>query len=181
MLFFLRARIAYATGCGWSSFCSWDSTAPNPMILASVSRITHISMSTLWSCTQTTARVLQSTGQKRLMVYASGQYRPGKANANTDAQSRCVQAPSPSEGIGEGELQVAVIQRNYSNLQECTQSKDYYDQTARVQNYRKGDWVLVRFPADKMGHNRKLSQPWHNPYQVLFINIPDITVQKVYN
>ena len=50
----------------------------------------------------------------------------------------------------------------------------------RTRSYLKGDWVLVKFPADETGRYRKLSQPWHGPYRVVSINEPDITVHKVY-
>ena len=45
---------------------------------------------------------------------------------------------------------------------------------------QKGDWVLVRFPHDKIGKSRKLSQPWHGPYRVVDVNYLDLTVSKVY-
>lgn len=40
-------------------------------------------------------------------------------------------------------------------------SKKRYDWSARVSTckYRIGEWVLVKFPADKTGRYRKLSQP----------------------
>ena len=44
----------------------------------------------------------------------------------------------------------------------------------------KGDWVLVKFPQDKTGRNRKLSQPWHGPYRVLDWCDTDVLVEKVY-
>ena len=59
-------------------------------------------------------------------------------------------------------------------------SKKRYDQGVRVRKYQKGDWVLVKFPSEETGRNRKLSQPWHGPYRVISIDEPDITVQKVY-
>lgn len=42
------------------------------------------------------------------------------------------------------------------------------------------EWVLIHFPAEKTGTERKLSQPWHGPYQVIEKNDPDITESKVY-
>ena len=59
-------------------------------------------------------------------------------------------------------------------------SKVRHDRSVRVREYYKGDWVLVKFPSEEMGRNRKLSQPWHGPYRVISTNEPDITVQKVY-
>ena len=49
-----------------------------------------------------------------------------------------------------------------------------------MKEYRVGDWVLVKFPADETGKARKLSRPWHGPYRVVDIRQPDVTVVKVY-
>ena len=43
-----------------------------------------------------------------------------------------------------------------------------------------GDWVLVYFPKDEVGRNRKLSRPWHGPYRIIEKRDPDITLCKVY-
>ena len=40
--------------------------------------------------------------------------------------------------------------------------------------------MLVKFPGDEMGQNRKLSQPWHGPYRIISLDKPNVTVQKVY-
>ena len=40
--------------------------------------------------------------------------------------------------------------------------------------------MLVRFPHEETGRNRKLSQPWHGPYRVLSYDEPDVTAQMVY-
>ena len=58
--------------------------------------------------------------------------------------------------------------------------KTYYDKKATLRPYNIGDWVLVKFPADETGKQRKLSQPWHGPYRVSEINDPDVVVVKVY-
>ena len=55
-----------------------------------------------------------------------------------------------------------------------------YDCKAKTINYKLGEWILVRFPADESGKNRKLSRPWHGPYCITDINSPDISVAKVY-
>ena len=65
--------------------------------------------------------------------------------------------------------------------QSQAKAKKRYDERARQRAYLKGDWVLVRFPADETGRNQKLSQPWHGPYRVVAIEDPDISVQKVYH
>ena len=59
-------------------------------------------------------------------------------------------------------------------------SKIRYDQKAKTRKLMKGDWVLVKFPQDEMGRNRKLSQPWHGPYRVLDWCDTDVLVEKVY-
>ena len=42
------------------------------------------------------------------------------------------------------------------------------------------DWVLIRFPADESGRNRKLSRPWHGPFRVTSIKGPDVEASNVY-
>ena len=59
-------------------------------------------------------------------------------------------------------------------------SKERFDATASVRNFRRGDWVLVRFPSDETGKHRKLSQPWHGPYRVLEQTDTTVRVEKVY-
>ena len=59
--------------------------------------------------------------------------------------------------------------------------KKTYDQLSREANYQLGDWVLVRFPQEETGRQRKLSRPWHGPYRVVERNDPDVTVVKVYS
>jgi len=67
------------------------------------------------------------------------------------------------------------------NIQKAQKRyKHYYDRKAKSIDYQLGEWVLVRFPADESGKNRKLSRPWHGPYRVTGINSPDISVVKVY-
>ena len=68
-----------------------------------------------------------------------------------------------------------------SSIQDAQKRyKHQYDKKARVASLRLGDWVLVRFPEDEAGRQRKLSRPWHGPYRVTQLNNPDITVVKVY-
>ena len=47
-------------------------------------------------------------------------------------------------------------------------------------SYRVEDWILVKFPKEASGRNRKLSQPWHGPYCIISQDDPDLTVSKVY-
>ena len=59
--------------------------------------------------------------------------------------------------------------------------KKTYDKLSREADYQLGDWVLVRFPQEETGRQRKLSRPWHGPYRVVERNDPDVTVVKVYS
>jgi hypothetical protein len=72
-----------------------------------------------------------------------------------------------------------------STAAECIQKaqaryKTQYDRKATPRTYRPGEWILVRFPCDESGKQRKLSRPWHGPYRVLSTAGPDVTAQKVY-
>ena len=58
--------------------------------------------------------------------------------------------------------------------------KKQYDKTADQLTLKKGEWVLIRFPQEETGKQRKLSRPWHGPYRVLSQDDPDITAIKVY-
>ena len=58
--------------------------------------------------------------------------------------------------------------------------KTAYDRKVSVQTYHIGDWVMVRFPADEVGKQRKLSRSWHGPYRVTSVKNPDVVVTKVY-
>jgi len=40
--------------------------------------------------------------------------------------------------------------------------------------------VLVRFPHEETGGMRKLSRPWHGPFQIVSREDPDVTVSNVY-
>ena len=58
--------------------------------------------------------------------------------------------------------------------------KGYYDRKAQTRPYSVGDWILVYFPSEEIGPNRKLSRPWHGPYHILSIHTPNVTAVKVY-
>ena len=60
------------------------------------------------------------------------------------------------------------------------QYKTQFDRKSSAMKYSDGDWVLVRFPQEESGKNRKLSQPWHGPYRVTKCLDPDVIVAKVY-
>ena len=46
-------------------------------------------------------------------------------------------------------------------------NKERYDQKVFVKELKVGDWVLVRFPHEESGKQRKLSKPWHGPYRII--------------
>ena len=58
--------------------------------------------------------------------------------------------------------------------------KAQYDKKTRPVNHRIRDWVLVRFPYEESGNQRKVSRSWHGPYHVTHRNHSDITFVKVY-
>ena len=58
--------------------------------------------------------------------------------------------------------------------------KAQYDRKSTNRSYKPGDWILIRFPQDETGSQRKLSRPWHGLYRVLSTRDPDVTAQKVY-
>ena len=72
------------------------------------------------------------------------------------------------------ELAVASIQRAQAKY------KENFDRKAKVLTWKNGDWVLVHFPHEESGKNRKLSRPWHGPYRITSVNDPDVSVTKVY-
>ena len=57
--------------------------------------------------------------------------------------------------------------------------KAQYDRNCNNYQYRVGDWVLIRFPSDETGKQRKLSRPWHGPYRVITVNDTNLTAVKV--
>ena len=60
-----------------------------------------------------------------------------------------------------------------SSIQVAQQRyKHHYDRKSRPVIFKLGHWVLVRFPQDKIGKQRKLSWPWHRPYGITQINDP---------
>ena len=66
-------------------------------------------------------------------------------------------------------------------LQESQRkSKQRYDRKTTERLYKTGEWVLVKFPKEESGRNRKLSQPWYGPFRVVSRDDPDLTVSKVY-
>lgn len=58
--------------------------------------------------------------------------------------------------------------------------KAQYDRNSSNYQYRVGEWVLIRFPSDETGKQRKLSRPWHGPYRMITVNDTNPTAAKVY-
>ena len=56
--------------------------------------------------------------------------------------------------------------------------KALYDHKTAPVHLQVGDWVLVKFPHEKVGNNRKLSRPWHGPYRIVS---RDVTIVKEYS
>ena len=46
--------------------------------------------------------------------------------------------------------------------------------------FQLGEWILIRFPQEESGANRKLSRPWHGPYRVINSSDTGVTAVKVY-
>ncbi len=62
-------------------------------------------------------------------------------------------------------------------MQQAQQKyKALYDHKASQEDYRVGDWVLVRFPLEETGKQRKLSRPWRGPYRAVSRDDPDVKV-----
>ena len=58
--------------------------------------------------------------------------------------------------------------------------KKYYDKKATNTTLDVGDLVLIHFPQDESGSQRKLAHPWHGPYRVVAKSNPNIEVCKSY-
>ena len=55
-----------------------------------------------------------------------------------------------------------------TNIKEGQQrNKERYNQRVYTKKLKVGDWVLVRFPQEESGKQRKLSKPWHRPYRII--------------
>ena len=55
-----------------------------------------------------------------------------------------------------------------------------FDRKASPTKYKIGEWVMVKFPHEETGKQRKLSRPWHGPYRVVSQDDPELTVVNVY-
>ena len=59
-------------------------------------------------------------------------------------------------------------------------SKKYYDRKTRPNVYRNSDWVMIYFPHEETGAQRKLSRPWHGPYRIISTTPTGVVAEKVY-
>ena len=97
-------------------------------------------------------------------------------------------SPNPLESVSVSDYRQQLILSLSSarqNAAVCVRKaqhkyKKSYNRKATTRPYQVGDWVMVRFPAEETGKQRKLSQPWHGPYRVVTIRDPDIVATKVY-
>ena len=76
--------------------------------------------------------------------------------------------------LGEARKQAAV------SIQRAQQRYKYYDKHLHDSTIQVGDWVLVRFSQEESGRLRKLSRPWHGPNRVASVDLPNVSVTKVY-
>ena len=68
-----------------------------------------------------------------------------------------------------------------TNIREGQQrNKERYDQRVHTKKLKVGDWVLVRFPQEESGKQRKLSKPWHGPYRIIQKTESDVTTVPVH-
>ena len=67
--------------------------------------------------------------------------------------------------------QIQAAQRKY---------KKQHDRNTSTEKYKEGDWILIRFPHDEVGKQRKLSRPWHGPYRVATSTATGVSATKVY-
>jgi len=56
--------------------------------------------------------------------------------------------------------------------------KRHFDKNAVPSKYQVGDFVLIRFPLEETGKQRKLSRPWYGPYRVVECRDPDLVAKK---
>ena len=55
--------------------------------------------------------------------------------------------------------------------------KQYYDRCTKSLDYKVGDWILIRFPAEETGSQRK---PWYGPYRIVSFTETGVSAVKVY-
>ena len=65
----------------------------------------------------------------------------------------------------------------------CKAQKRYkaqHDKRIHDVKMKLGDWVLIYFPAEDSGKQRKLSRPWHGPYRIVAKDETNVSAMKVY-
>ena len=62
-----------------------------------------------------------------------------------------------------------------------TKHKKYYDCNTRPLMHQVGEWVLIHFPVEETGQQRKLLKPWYGPYQVTTVTETEVTAIKVHS
>lgn len=90
--------------------------------------------------------------------------------------------PSPVEQRDISDYLVCVLShsRELAAKEVQTKYKKYYDCNTRPLSHRIGDWILIRFPTEETGKQRKLSKLWHGPYRVTAVTETGIIAVKVY-
>ena len=68
-----------------------------------------------------------------------------------------------------------------STMQEDQKKyKKYYDKRSKSLDYKIGDWILIRFPAEEYGAQSKLFKPWYGPYHIVSFTETGVNAVKVY-
>ena len=122
----------------------------------------------------------ESTGEKpSYLLYGMDLRTPSEAAILPPSSAGWVDTDDYREQVT---LSLSIARDNaVKNIRKAQQRyKRQYDRNAKTETYSVGQWVLVRFPADESGRNRKLSRPWHGPYRVTSVKDPDVSVAKVY-
>ena len=63
-----------------------------------------------------------------------------------------------------------------------TVQKRHFDQLheAAVPDVKLGDRVVVRFRAEETSRDRKIARPWHGPYRVTAVDLPNVSAKPIY-
>ena len=72
----------------------------------------------------------------------------------------------------------ALAKKSIAKAQQVQQAG--YNKQSMPSKLKVGDWVLIHFPQEETGTQRKLSRPWHDPYRVISREDPDITAVKIH-
>ena len=89
----------------------------------------------------------------------------------TDYRKELTESLQHARNLATTSIQKAHDQKHY---------KKYYDKKAASTTYEVGDLVLVNFPQDEIGSQRKLACTWHSPYHVVTKRDPDVEVSEAY-